>query len=371
MRNSTRARQAGLLLALLGLWGCDATTDLVGVQTLSAGGGDGGLDAGPTDAGTPADGGRTDSGSGGCVVSVPQTVRLTRGEVDILIGIDGTSDMEVQASKVETGLQQFGFDLLDSSIDARLMIVSEGPPEDTVCIRAPLGNGDCTEDDSAPPRYVHALDFSVTSSVLLSMVRDSDTYEVYEPWLRATAGAHLVVISSDDGVPSVSPETWDERIVERDERFRGYVFHSIVPQPGSDCGPSDDLYPTLAMRTGGTQNDICPDDLGPAFDNLLAAIESAAETCAWDIPPVLSGPEFQVGQVNVEIDGSGGRVPVGQVPLRADCARAQGGQGWYYDNPAAPTTMLACPETCQDLRSTTGLVHVGFGCQTIPADFIQ
>ena len=309
-----------------------------------------------------------------CGVRVPQTVRMARADADILMGVDGTSDMEALLPKIEAGLLHFGFELLDSDVDARFIIVSEGPPEDAdnICLPPPVGNGDCVEDDSDPPRYVHVFDASVSGSVLGSIDQTSN-YNDYEPFLRDTANMHLVVVSSDDGVGFFSADDRHQRVLDLDPRFRDYRFHAIVPQPGSDCGPSDEFYPSLVDRTGGITFDICDDDLTEGFDTLRDAVLSGADSCAWDIPPTLDGPQFEVGQVNVVVEDSvNAPSTVGQVPLRADCSRAMGGHGWYFDDPVAPTQMLACPTTCAALRdagSTT--LSVEFGCATLPADFIQ
>ena len=42
------------------------------------------------------------------------------------------------------------------------------------------------------------------------------------------------------------------------------------------------------------------------------------------------------------------------------------GDGWYYDNPAAPTQIILCPSTCTAVEGDmTGEVDVTLGCTTV------
>jgi hypothetical protein len=42
------------------------------------------------------------------------------------------------------------------------------------------------------------------------------------------------------------------------------------------------------------------------------------------------------------------------------------GDGWYYDNPAAPTKILLCPSTCTLVKQDSSAeVSVLFGCKSV------
>ena len=42
------------------------------------------------------------------------------------------------------------------------------------------------------------------------------------------------------------------------------------------------------------------------------------------------------------------------------------GNGWYYDNPAAPTQIILCPASCTLVEGDmTGEVDVTLGCSTV------
>ena len=59
---------------------------------------------------------------------------------------------------------------------------------------------------------------------------------------------------------------------------------------------------------------------------------------------------------------------LGKVASQAECAAAQ--NGWYYDDEAKPTKILACPQTCTGVQAgaaAAAKIEVLFGCETRPA----
>jgi hypothetical protein len=38
--------------------------------------------------------------------------------------------------------------------------------------------------------------------------------------------------------------------------------------------------------------------------------------------------------------------------------------GWYYDDPAKPTTVVLCPKACESVAAG-GSVDIAFGCKPI------
>jgi hypothetical protein len=110
-----------------------------------------------------------------------------------------------------------------------------------------------------------------------------------------------------------------------------------------------------------------------AFVAALNAIRATVTTqtklpCQWFVPPSPGGQTLDPNKVNLQFSPSPGAPPqpVGHVASQSDCAAAGG--GWYYDNPNAPTKVIACPETCTLLtNSKDGQVDLIFGCKTINA----
>ncbi len=95
-------------------------------------------------------------------------------------------------------------------------------------------------------------------------------------------------------------------------------------------------------------------------------IETEVQTlpCEWQIPAPPKGQRFDSSRVNVELTlpgAEGESVP--NVGAAADCG-ATG--GWFYDDAAAPSSILACPNTCDALRAVPETrVDLLFGCATV------
>jgi hypothetical protein len=86
--------------------------------------------------------------------------------------------------------------------------------------------------------------------------------------------------------------------------------------------------------------------------------------CEWTIPATPVGQTFDREKVNVRLRAaSAGETTFGKVEQMTQCAR----NGWYYDDPAAPTRIIACPETCELITTTAGAtVDILLGCRTVP-----
>ena len=92
-------------------------------------------------------------------------------------------------------------------------------------------------------------------------------------------------------------------------------------------------------------------------------------SCSWDIPKPPSGQFIEHDSVNVRYSSpSGFATNLGKVATAADCATVQ--NGWYYDDEAKPTKILACPQTCTGVQAgmSGGKIEVLFGCKTRPAE---
>src|SRR6185436_7704197 len=105
-----------------------------------------------------------------------------------------------------------------------------------------------------------------------------------------------------------------------------------------------------------------------ASAEFAAAMEVIGKSlaCEFVVPTPTSGePDFE--KVNVQYTPTGGSSEiVGQVP-NVDGCTTDG--GWYYDDPANPTTILLCPATCDVAKADpTGKIDVLLGCKTIIAD---
>jgi hypothetical protein len=86
--------------------------------------------------------------------------------------------------------------------------------------------------------------------------------------------------------------------------------------------------------------------------------------CQWEIPEPPAGEVFDPSLVNVQLGLPGGPpLALENVPLPASCGD---GDGWFYDDALAPTTLSACPATCERLGAEPETrIDLLFGCKTL------
>lgn len=158
----------------------------------------------------------------------------------------------------------------------------------------------------------------------------------------------------------------------------GFVLlNTIASFGGSDCTPGTPGDEACNVTTGGAQ----------AFLDALNTIRSTVQVtgtsthtysttrtvqttlaCEWLIPKPAPGETFDKGHVNVTFASGGKTTALGNVSTVTDCAAA--GDGWYYDDPDAPTKIETCPDTCTKIKtSTDAKVQLLVGCVTQPAIF--
>jgi hypothetical protein len=122
----------------------------------------------------------------------------------------------------------------------------------------------------------------------------------------------------------------------------------------------------LVARAGGTTQAFLVEDndAGAAFAEALERIRGMAVPCDFLIPAQGSQGKIDPEKVNVKYTPASATQPV-LVGKTHDGAAASCGPegGWYYDNPAAPTTIRLCPTTCSSLAG--GNLQVEFGCKTV------
>jgi hypothetical protein len=85
--------------------------------------------------------------------------------------------------------------------------------------------------------------------------------------------------------------------------------------------------------------------------------------CEWQLPAAGSGKTLDLDKVNVKLSGgAGAALSLGRVPSAAACTAG----AWYYDNPTTPTRLVACPATCDSIKSSGYTeASVLLGCQTV------
>jgi hypothetical protein len=139
-------------------------------------------------------------------------------------------------------------------------------------------------------------------------------------------------------------------------------------------------------RAGGADCDVASDsfacDLTADRDAFIAALSSIRDRtrtqtrierrverevqrlpCAWDIPAPPSGESLDPSRVNVALAPPGqSPIPVAKVADEAACGASD---GWFYDDPSGPTSVVACPTTCERIEAASDIrVNLLFGCAT-------
>lgn len=118
------------------------------------------------------------------------------------------------------------------------------------------------------------------------------------------------------------------------------------------------LMNSIAQKGGTTQAFIIS-DAGDVQQQLLSAllqIKGDTVACEFLLPNLGT---FDPSNAEVTLTSSSGT----QTVLAKVAAAASCGNGWYYDDPAAPAKIILCPTTCQSVLADAGAqIDVDLGC---------
>jgi hypothetical protein len=409
----------GFACLTLSALGCSASAgDLPGSPQGPAGGSSGTMGTGATGSGSPGAGGDAIIDLGGgpgpgpvgdgeeCAGVVNRAEKRAGGKADIIFALDNSGSMLGEALAVQSNLNTFSQLIVDSQIDAHVVMISSGPPTPPpgcdpndpfacllagiiglvgtfvgpygVCIEPPLGApGACPDGDDSNPAtgYLHVFE-EVASRNALSKIQE--TYSRWQHMLRPDAAKTFVVITDDD---NRAPPTIDEFTTWVDAQP---VFASAIWRfsgvycltDGSNCARAGEDYNILVPQTGGVAGNMANfsdqtinQEFAAVFNSLADAIiaDAVPVDCEWIIPPPPPGESLDPNKVNVlYTSGTGGTQTIFGVPA-AECPPASEFLGWYYDNPTHPQQVIACPETCAVLQGDDGAqIEVQFGCDREP-----
>jgi len=377
------------LLAHLGA--CDGGANDDGTLT-SAGTLGGILTAGATDGGTGDVEASTGTGSGGAegssgdegddgpkfdlgavttgmipeeeeCAAVSEAAELVPLPADIIVAVDNSGSMSFEASEIQDRLNDFSQQIIDSGIDVRVILVSSYPNSGNgICIDPPLGAGGCPGSDDNPPLFTH-VNQSVSSHNAWDRVLS--THDQWGPMLREESSKHLLIVTDDTS--NMSVDAFDGAFLALDPSYADYLHHSVVCH--SNCSSAAGIgsrYIQLSNQTGGVAADLCDQDFQSVFDVLSTEVIGGTQlACEFPIPEPPNGETFNPDEVNVEFDdGLGGTVSFPRVDDATQCAAVP--DGWYYDVPAAPTTIVMCPQTCEQVQlAKNGSINIAFGCATV------
>ena len=308
---------------------------------------------------------------------VSETADVGLQPADIIIAVDNSGSMSFEAAAVQQNMNAFSSQIFLANIDAHVVLISAYPNDDDagICVPTPLGSGGCPLTDDNPPTFMHVDDGVGSNNALEKILTHWPTYSGI---LRPTAARHVLVVTDDDS--DMDAGTFDAMFQGLDPANADYTFHAIASPEDpvlaciamtSCCITAADIgseYQDLVSATSGVFGNLCDQEFQPIFDELsTAVIQGATIACEYAIPEPPEGESFNPDQVNVEFDdGAGNILEIGRVDSAADCAGVM--DGWYYDDPDNPTSILVCPQTCDTVQGFEGAsVSVKFGCATIPA----
>lgn len=135
-----------------------------------------------------------------------------------------------------------------------------------------------------------------------------------------------------------------------------------------DCDPGPQY--ACDVTAGGDQLVVALNRIREAVTTTVTRIETVTMTvetpleCEWELPaPDNAAQGFDQDQVNVQLTAPGAAdATLGKVASAADCVA----DAWHYDDATSPTRIIACPETCDMIQSTTGAaVDILLGCPTL------
>ncbi|MET0390660.1 MAG: hypothetical protein ABW321_32105 [Polyangiales bacterium] len=318
--------------------------------------------------------------AGGSCAAISQQAQNRLAPADIIIAVDNSGSMSEEIAFVRDELNAFSQAVVASGVDVRIILISASdtppgaaPPADGdedsdegdedsngICIAPPLGSGSCPRD-SAFPSYLH-VPTEVSSHDALALI--VDTFPRWRDQLRPNATKTFVVVTDDDS--DLSAAAFTQGVARLPGGlFPQWSFSGIYCF--SECPESaavGRVYTQLVQQSGGIAGDLCQQDFAPVFAALAEQVVAMVGLdCAWQIPPPPRGEVFNRDQVNVQYT-SGAGVPTSLLRVSDEIACAAH-SGWYYDDPAAPREIRACPASCAALQSDfSAEIDVLFGCDT-------
>jgi hypothetical protein len=341
-------------------------------------------------------GGATSTGSGGedpfaCGEASSQASLLSV-PADIIVAVDNSNSMALEASQVKAQINAMVGALTATGIDAHVIMISEGSNntifdvlETGVCAPAPLGSGNCPNDENLPA-YRHVMQEVASNDALIQIV---GTYDQWKDSLRPNASKTFLVVSDDESAMTANEFT--NALAGLSPAITDFKFNAIVASespltcavcaftgcancanPCCDtslaCVPisieKGQTYMDLQNQTTGVFGDLCTQNFQPVFADMAAeVIEHTPISCTLDIPTPPNGV-LVPDETNVAYVPNGQSTPQSIYYVDAESQCTING-GWYYDDPSNPGSIHLCPVTCDAVKqSTEGEVVVEFGCQT-------
>ncbi|MBX3249555.1 MAG: hypothetical protein KF901_20425 [Myxococcales bacterium] len=309
---------------------------------------------------------------------------LEPSPVDIIVTIDNSGSMSEEATQVRQNMNNFARILAESGLDYRVVLISRPDGSQGVCIPEPLGTGapDCL---GGPEGRLLAIHEQVRSRD--APERMLARYPDFVDFLRPEAVKVFIWIT-DDEMNTHTPDGFraDLAALEPAGMFDRTIHNSIVgfygetpstwgTRAAGDCGSLARVgahYMRLAQCltntnepiedcTPGRTARVCELDWRPIFESIAEGVIAGVPVqCEFDLPAPPDGMELNLEDVRVTYErGDATREDLERTTGADACADGR----WYFDDPAAPTEILLCPELCRRVQRDDGArMEVGLGC---------
>lgn len=332
---------------------------------------------------TPS-GSSSDTPNGTCIAAVAET---TRTPVDLIVIVDTSGSMADEAAQVQANINRFSETISALDQDVHVVLIAErGTTSGRICVPPPLGGPGCTD---RAPQFVHVpVEVASTDSLLVFLDLYGGQWTYLDPEdfagvlpplsgvLRREAFKAVVVVSDDNS--RMSAAEFESRLfAEASANFgtvsaRRYSMNPVVGwQRGTAVGSTSkcataenagNVYQTLAQQTGGIVESVCEAD----FTSVLGAIANGVVEQTACIVALPENAKVDTSKVEVRITNGGQAQRLTPVTDDSKCGAIA--EGWYYDDPAAPTHVVLCPDACKSAsaRSSSNAlpkVEVLVGCK--------
>jgi hypothetical protein len=250
-----------------------------------------------------------------------------------------------------------------------------GPCTAGICTGAFSSGGDsCTASDYAMPD-VEIMALPAVGNQIMSSVNGHSpststptsaalqgAIDHAATWAHAHVGDATVVVLATDGDPTECDTnlTNIEAIAAAGVAMSPKIATFVI-----GVGNSTSNLNGIAMA-GGTMQAFLVDtggNVNQQFLDAMNAIRNSA-SCTYQIPlPANGTPDYT--SVNVVFTPTGGApTTIPKVNDKASCPAT--GDGWYYDNNAAPNAIILCETTCGTVSAdASGSVGIQLGCATV------
>jgi hypothetical protein len=185
-------------------------------------------------------------------------------------------------------------------------------------------------------------------------------------WAAAHPGHVTIVVLATDGDPNScsSDVSAIQAVAAAGAAANPPILTFVIGAPGGTAANLNAI-----AQSGGTNAAYIIGSNATVEAEFLQAmndIQNKTLPCSYLIPEPPPGETLNLGEVNVTYTPTGGQpttIPQAAGGL-ASCM--PGTNAWYYDDPANPTAVVLCPDTCATLTADAGTtVSVVFGCATI------